>query len=207
MGIKQDILKSGHRCRLGGNYDKLSITIHSTGNPSSTAQNERDWLDNPTNDRDASWHYVVDEKEVIQAIPDDEEAWHCGNAVGNRFSIGIEICESGDREKTLQNTAAFVAEKLKEYGWDSSYIKKHADWAKKNCPRILIDSAYIKDGMDWNWFVNLVEEKRKGTKEMTVEEAKEIIQKTCGFDDNTMQYLSFYRYSESLLIRLAQAMQ
>ena len=43
--------------------------------------------------------------------------------------------------------------------------------------------------------------------EMTVEEAKEIIQKTCGFDDNTMQYLSFYRYSESLLIRLAQAMQ
>ena len=207
MGIKKQLLKSGHRCRPGGNYDKLSITIHSTGNPSSTAQNERDWLDNPANDRDASWHYVVDEKEVIQAIPEIEEAWHCGSAVGNRFSIGIEICESGDREKTLQNAAAFVAEKLKEYGWDCTYLRKHADWANKNCPRILIDSAYIKDGMDWNWFVDLIEKKLEGEKEMTVEEAKEIIQKTCGFDDNTMQYLSFYRYSESLLIRLAQAMK
>ena len=43
--------------------------------------------------------------------------------------------------------------------------------------------------------------------EMTVAKAKEIIQKKTGFDDNTMLYLEFYRYSESMIKRLAAAMQ
>ena len=43
-------------------------------------------------------------------------------------------------------------------------------------------------------------------KDMTLEEAKKIIQEKCGFDDNTMMYLSFYRYSESMILRLAKAM-
>ena len=109
MEIIQDFLNKDHRCRPGGNYDKLLITIHSTGNPYSTARGERNWLDNPTNTREASWHYVVDETEVIQAIPDNEEAWHCGDTNGNRLSLGIEICESGDRLKTLKNAAVFAA--------------------------------------------------------------------------------------------------
>ena len=74
MEIIQDFLNKDHRCRPGGNYNKLFITIRSTGNPYSTARGERNWLDNPTNTREASWHYVVDETEVIQAIPDNEEA-------------------------------------------------------------------------------------------------------------------------------------
>ena len=82
MEIIQDFLNKDHRCRPGGNYNKLLITIHSTGNPYSTARGERNWLDNPTNTREASWHYVVDETEVIQAIPDNEEAWHCGDTNG-----------------------------------------------------------------------------------------------------------------------------
>ena len=44
-------------------------------------------------------------------------------------------------------------------------------------------------------------------KNMTVEEAKKTIQEKCGFDDNTMQYLSFYRYADSMLTRLAEAMK
>lgn len=156
MEITEDILKSGHRLRPGGNFDKTSITIHSTGNPNSTAANERAWLDNPSNSRDASWHYVVDENEIIQAIPDNETAWHCGDSYGNKHSIGIEICESGDRTKTLERAARFVAEKMKEYNFDISNILRHYDWTGKNCPRILIDSAYIKYDMDWKWFTNKV---------------------------------------------------
>lgn len=157
MNISKQYLSSGHAKRPGGNYTKTSITIHSTGNLHSTAQNERDWLDNPKNTRIASWHYVVDEKEVIQAIPDNESAYHCGMSKGNKYSISIEICESGDRRKTLLNVAQFVAMKLQELGLTIYDIKRHYDWTSKVCPRILIDISHIKGGMDWKWFLQEVE--------------------------------------------------
>ena len=169
--LKQDLLKSGHRLRPGGNFLKLSLTIHSTGNTGSTAQNERAWLDNASNTRDAAWHYVIGAGEVIQAIPDKEIAWHCGAAIGNRFSIGVEIVETGDRKTVLETAAEFTADKLKEYGWNITNIKKHYDWTKKNCPRILIDKTYIRDGMDWSYFIGRVEYYLKGDDEV-VEKSK-----------------------------------
>ncbi len=156
MHITENYLKKTKSIRPGGSYRKTSVTIHSTGNPNSTAKNERAWLDNPTNNRDASWHYVVGESEIIQAIPDTEEAWHCGKGEGNRLSIGIEIAESGDRKKTVENAAWLTASKLKEHGLTVRDIKKHFDWTGKNCPRILIDKAYGRDGIDWEWFLDRV---------------------------------------------------
>lgn len=164
--ISKQILKNNHSKRPGGNYTNNSITIHSTANPRSTAQNERDWLDNPSNKRNASWHYVIDETSIIQAIPEAEEAWHCGKRKGNRSSIGIEICESGNRRKTLENAAEFVAGKLKGFGWGVDKLKKHFDWTGKNCPRILIDTSCVKDGLDWDWFVERVKSYLEDEKEM-----------------------------------------
>ena len=43
--------------------------------------------------------------------------------------------------------------------------------------------------------------------EPNYEEALKLIQDTCGFDDNTMLYLQFYRYAESMVKRLAKAME
>lgn len=159
MKIIQQILPHGHRLRTSGSYTKTTITIHSTGNPSSTAQNERDWLDNKSNTREASWHYVAGEDTVIQALPDDAEAWHCSVTEGNRYSISIEICESGDRRKTLLNAAEFAAVKALELDITEKDIVKHFDWSGKGCPRILIDKNYIKDGMDWAWFITEVKKK------------------------------------------------
>jgi N-acetylmuramoyl-L-alanine amidase len=115
------------------------ITIHSTGNPNSTARNERGWLTNPSNKRTASWHIAVDEKEAIEAIPLNEVAWHAGDGSGqgNRASIGIEICESGNRVKTLENTVKLVATMLKERNWGVDRLRRHHDWSGKICPRIL----------------------------------------------------------------------
>ena len=128
-----------HNRRPGLSMVPQYITIHSTGNPSSTARNERGWLTNPSNTRTASWHIVVDEKEAIEAIPLNEVAWHAGdgNGQGNRASIGIEICESGNREKTLRNTVQLVAKLLKERGWGVDRLRRHFDWSGKICPRIL----------------------------------------------------------------------
>ncbi len=115
------------------------ITIHSTGNPSSTARNERAWLTNPSNKVTASWHIVVDEKEAIEAIPLNEVAWHAGDGSGqgNRASIGIEMCESGNRVKTLENAVKLTAKLLKERGWGVDRLRRHHDWSGKICPRIL----------------------------------------------------------------------
>lgn len=50
-------------------------------------------------------------------------------------------------------------------------------------------------------------ERKHEVKEMTVDEAKRIIQEKAKLDDNTMKYLEFYRYSEPLLIKLAEAIK
>jgi len=138
----------------------IYLTIHSTGNPGSTAKNERAWLTNPSNKVTASWHIVVDEKETIEAIPLDEVAWHAGDGSGqgNRASIGIEICESGNRQKTLANAVKLVAKMLKERGWGLDKLRRHYDWSRKICPRIMADSNWA----GWEQFKKDVQKELNG---------------------------------------------
>jgi N-acetylmuramoyl-L-alanine amidase len=141
--------------RPGTKINPQYITIHSTANPKSTAQNERDWLLNQSNTRTASWHICVDEKQAIEAIPLDEIAWHAGTTAGNMTSIGIEICESGDRAKTIQNTVELVAQMLFERDWSVDRLRRHFDWSGKNCPRIMSANNWE----DWEKFKNDVQQK------------------------------------------------
>lgn len=136
------------RIRPGIKLNPQYITIHSTGNPTSTAMNERNWLVNPSNTRVASWHIAVDEKMAVEAIPLDEVAYHAGTSQGNNTSIGIEICESGNREKTLSNAVKLVAKMLHERNWGVDKLRRHYDWSGKDCPRIM--SANNWEG--WNAF-------------------------------------------------------
>lgn len=125
--------------RSGIKMDWDTITVHNTGNPKSTAENERAWLTNPSNSRQASWHYVIFEDTIIQAIPDNEVAWHAGDGrgSGNMRSLSIEVCENGDFEKSKQTAAKFIAIKLKEKNKGLEAVKQHHDWSGKDCPRLL----------------------------------------------------------------------
>lgn len=129
-----------------------TYTIHSTANLKSTAQNERDNLQN--NEGSASFHSVVDDKQVVRCIPFNHRAWHAGDSTkaggGNMTSLSLEICESGDREQTLQNAIAVAAHDLMQLGWGVERLRQHHDWSGKNCPRILRDTGR------WEWFVNSV---------------------------------------------------
>lgn len=155
-----------------------TITIHNTGNPYSNARGERAWLTNPSNDRTASFHIVVDEHEAIECIPLNEVAWAAGdgaNGPGNRTSIHIEICESGDYAKTLDNAAVLVARMLWERGWGVDRLRRHYDWSGKICPRLMYDDGRWTG---WTAFCNMVGYKIKameGEKRMSKEDAEKII--------------------------------
>ena len=70
-----------------------SITVHNTWNDAS-AENEVKYMIG--NKNKVSFHIAVDDKEAVQGIPLDRNAWHAGdgNGKGNRSSIGVEICHS-----------------------------------------------------------------------------------------------------------------
>lgn len=129
-----------------------TITVHSTANLRSTAKNERDWLVNLENQNTASWHICIDDQGAIEAIPLNEVAWHAGDGQGpgNMTSIAVEICESGDRERTIDNAIALIAQMLIERDWGVERVRKHQDWSGKYCPRILIES--------WDDFIEKLEE-------------------------------------------------
>jgi N-acetylmuramoyl-L-alanine amidase len=140
LTIKQDFIPLDNFRRSGLSMSWDTITVHNTGNPKSNAKNERAWLTNPNNTGQASWHYVIFENEIIQAIPDKEVAWHAGdgrNGTGNRTSLSIEVCESGDFELTKKTAAEFIAMKLNEKGKDLGAVVQHFHWTKKDCPRLL----------------------------------------------------------------------
>ncbi|PSA95851.1 N-acetylmuramoyl-L-alanine amidase [Bacillus atrophaeus] len=123
------------------------ITIHNTANDAPAA-NEISYMKNNTSS--TSFHFAVDDKEVIQGLPLNRNAWHTGdgtNGPGNRKSIGVEICYSksgGAKYKAAEALAIkFVAQLLKERGWGIDRVRKHQDWNGKYCPhRILSEGRW-----------------------------------------------------------------
>ncbi|MGM0815279.1 MAG: peptidoglycan recognition protein family protein [Bacillota bacterium] len=122
------------------------ITFHNTANDA-PAENEISYMRN--NNATVSFHYAVDDKEVVQGIETNRNAWHCGDGSavnsGNRTSIGVEVCYSksgGERYKKAEALAIkFIAQLLKERGWGIDRVKKHQDWSGKHCPHRVLDEG------------------------------------------------------------------
>lgn len=129
------------------------IVIHNTANKASTARNERDYLSNETNTASTSWHIVVDDKEMIEAVPVTEIAYHAGDTEGNEYGIGIEICESGNYPKAEENAAKLVAYLMKRYHIPLSRVTTHQHFSGKACPRLMLGH--------WEDFLSKVEKNKK----------------------------------------------
>lgn len=159
VNYKIDHIHKNPKRRPGTKITPKYLTIHSTGNANSTAQNERNWLENPSNTRTASWHICVDENIAIEAIPLNEVAFHAGTRDGNYSSISIEICESGDREKTLAHAVEVAAYILKQHGWGTDKLRRHYDWSGKICPRIFYDNG---KWTGWERFKQMIQKELAG---------------------------------------------
>lgn len=118
-----------------------SVTVHNTGNPSkgAGARNHLQYLHNNENSgaRDIGYHFVVDDRNIIQCLPINEVTYHCKEK-GNYNSISIEICENIDMiyDKAEENAVALIKELLKLFNINE--IKSHKDWNGKNCPRKIL---------------------------------------------------------------------
>ena len=158
MKIKKAIVTP--KDRPGLDMTPKYITIHETGNTAegANAASHARWL--PTVAPNPSYHFTVDDKEVYQHLPLDENGWHASDGnrgPGNRQSIGIEICvnSDGDFQKAKQKAA-----ELCEYLLDSistlkafpEAIKQHHDWDNtRNCPR------NIRNNNQWTAFLEMIE--------------------------------------------------
>ncbi|TKH21419.1 N-acetylmuramoyl-L-alanine amidase family protein, partial [Bacillus cereus] len=122
------------------------ITVHNTYNDAS-AENEISYMIG--NNNSVSFHVAVDDKEAVQGIAFDRNAWHAGdgNGNGNRKSIGVEICYSlsgGDRYyKAEDNAVIVIAQLMKQFNIPINNIRTHKSWSGKHCPHRMLDEGRL----------------------------------------------------------------
>jgi N-acetylmuramoyl-L-alanine amidase len=147
--IREQLIKHN---RPGTKLAPTSLTMHNTANPDKTAAQNWGYFNQPHDPGyESSAHYIVDDKEIIRCIPDDEVSWHAGREA-NHSSISIEVCEFTDPGRQHQanlHAAWLVADILSRYKWGVDRIKTHRDWTGKNCPRKLLPM--------WGEFLKMVE--------------------------------------------------
>ena len=144
--------------------DLKGIVIHGTSatNKGADARANRQYFNNVTN-RYASAHYLVDDHEILQTIPDNEVAYHAGDSridtevakrmIGssnlnpNYFTIGIELCENidGDSTLTYRNSVSLAAFLLRKHSLSIDQLYRHSDITGKDCPKFfLAEPAWAK---------------------------------------------------------------
>ncbi|HDR6243722.1 TPA: N-acetylmuramoyl-L-alanine amidase [Bacillus cereus] len=152
-----DPSKYGTKCPYTMNPE--FITVHNTYNDA-TAENEVSYM--IRNDNQVSFHIAIDDKEAVQGIPLERNAWHTGdgNGNGNRKSIGVEICYSlsgGDRYyKAEDNAAIVVAQLMKQYNIPIHKVRTHQSWSGKYCPHRMLAEGR------WNNFIERVQHAYNG---------------------------------------------
>lgn len=135
--------------RPGTKTTKTATVYHETGNQKrgATAQMHSNWLHNLEKNPIASqvsWHFTVDDKEVIQNIPITEVAYCQGTADGNRVGISIEQCinSDGNRAKAEENACKLHAALIETLGLR---LTRHYDWSGKNCPALILNAKRWPD--------------------------------------------------------------
>ena len=152
--IKNYVDKSKYNLKCPYIMKPSCIVVHNTANDAS-ARNEVYYM--TRNSSSTGFHYAVDDKEIVQGIPESRNAFHAGdgrNGKGNREGIAIEICYSksgGERFlKAELNAISLIVDILKRYGWGIDKVTKHQDYSGKNCPHRTLE-------LGWDRFIRQIE--------------------------------------------------
>lgn len=155
---KQMLSKFNHSSRNG---EKIRyLVIHDTGNTRSGADAIAHAKYFGSGNKNASAHYFVDDKNIIQVVADGHAAWHCGDGKGrfgitNQNSLSVEICvhQNGDYDLAFINAAVLAAQLMEKYKIPAKNVVRHFDASRKICPR----SMSANNWEEWQEFKALID--------------------------------------------------
>lgn len=171
--IREDFLTSKAN-RPGITMNAIhGVVVHWTANTSrgATADANRRYFNRPFRElsgklyevgsnnrfRYGSTHYIIDEKEVVYCIPENEVAYHVGDGTPliklpmhpNYCLLGIEMCVNGDFVKTLRRTIWMLEDILIRN--PQALVYRHYDITGKACPHMYLPSVVGGVKHDWSW--------------------------------------------------------
>ena len=134
--------------------DIKNIVIHYVGNPNTTAQNNRDYFNNPLTK--VSSHFIVGlDGEVVQCVPIYERSAASNHR--NKDTISIETChpdESGKfSEDTYNSLVDLTAYLCYQLDLKEADVIRHYDITGKICPKY-----YVENEHEWENFKKDVSE-------------------------------------------------
>ncbi len=139
--VEVDLIKVDGASRRGTALDDLNaIVVHYIGNPGTSAQNNRNYFNNP--DSTVSAHFVVGlDGEIIQCIPLHEKSSASNHR--NSDTISIEVCHPDETgvfaDATYDALVRLTAWLCAECDLDADQIIRHYDVTGKNCPKWFVD--------------------------------------------------------------------
>jgi N-acetylmuramoyl-L-alanine amidase len=186
MLIAERHLSQNRFSRPGTPIDPIkSIIVHYVGNPGQSADRVRDYFDglktqdaaDAKPDRSASAHYVVGLRgEIIQCIPENEVAYHCGAAnytpwareyfgeyctnprkSPNLCTLGIELCHKPTNGQlsivTLSACRELIRDICRRHNFNTprNVVFRHYDITGKDCPR-----WFVAHPEDWQSFIDSI---------------------------------------------------
>lgn len=136
--------------------------------------------------------YVRKNGEVYKGRPIAAVGAHCIGA--NYDSVGV--CFEGNFEKEKEMPALQLKSGRELVGYlkalyPNAEVAGHKDIQSTACPGRYFPFEKIKEGV----------------KDVTVDEAVEIIQAKAGLEDETIEFLLCYKYGEELLVKIAEVMR
>ena len=144
--IKVELLTINDYSRPAIAVDRIKgIVIHYTGNPGSTAMQNRNYFEalKDTKERGASSHFIVGlDGEIVQCVPTWEVAYASNHR--NSDTISIETChmtEDGSyTEETYNSLVELTAWLCKKYGLTEDDLLRHYDVTGKICPKYFVEN-------------------------------------------------------------------
>lgn len=125
------------------------LVIHDTGNASKGADAMSHYRYFNGGNRNASAHYFVDDKQVVQLVGDSLSAWHVGDGRGrygitNANSLGIEMCinADGDYAKMYYHTVELAKNIMRKFNIPIERVVRHYDASRKSCPNHMRNSNW-----------------------------------------------------------------
>lgn len=151
------------------------IVIHYTAGANDSAESVAKYFINLRknhypNNRYASAHFVVDEKNVFNCVDSKLTAWHCGGdkykysnggslfgKCTNYNSVGIEMCKQLNKLNypTIENTIHLTKRIMKKYKIPVKNVIRHYDVTGKHCPAKMIDDTPNRKN-NWDLFKKCV---------------------------------------------------